>query len=56
MIDDDAPHWWPNTATVFSGEPPVDSYACPAKDQENYCGTCRACWDRNVRKVSYRKH
>lgn len=32
------------------------AYVCPAHDQGNRCGDCRACWDRRVRHVSYRKH
>lgn len=29
---------------------------CPAPKQDNKCGGCRACWDRNVQNVSYSKH
>lgn len=31
-------------------------YACPAKHQDNQCGSCRACWDSNVPHVSYPFH
>ena len=30
--------------------------ACPAPEQNNECGDCRACWDPSVPAVSYRKH
>lgn len=29
---------------------------CPASTQGNKCGDCRACWDRDVEVVNYRKH
>jgi hypothetical protein len=32
---------------------PRGSRICPAPEQENRCGNCRACWDRSVRIVSY---
>lgn len=41
-----------NTSTVDSGQ----GYRCPAPDQGNQCGDCRACWDRSVPNVDYRKH
>ena len=37
----------------------VDSkagYDCPAPTQENSCGDCRACWNRDVENVDYHKH
>lgn len=30
--------------------------ACPAHKQNNQCGKCRSCWDRNVSVVSYPIH
>lgn len=51
MVDGPAPAGFPNTSTVVtSGE------TCPAPKQGNECGACRACWDPNVKNVSYRKH
>lgn len=29
---------------------------CPAYKQEGVCGSCRACWDKNVAVVYYPKH
>jgi len=52
MIDQDAPASWPNTSTVVSGE----GRTCPAPDQNNECGSCRACWDPEVKNVAYGKH
>lgn len=30
--------------------------ACPAPNQNNNCGKCRACWDGRINWVVYRKH
>jgi len=29
---------------------------CPAPDQQNQCGACRACWNPTVQNVAYGKH
>ena len=52
MIDQEAAGSWPNTSTVVSGE----GRTCPAPDQNNECGNCRACWDPEVKNVAYGKH
>ena len=52
MIDQPAAGSWPNASTVVSGE----GRTCPAPDQNNECGNCRACWDPKVRNVAYGKH
>ena len=31
-------------------------HSCPAQSQGNQCGTCRACWSREVKHVTYPKH
>ena len=31
-------------------------HSCPAQSQGNKCGTCRACWSREVKHVTYPKH
>ena len=31
-------------------------HSCPAQSQGNKCGTCRACWSRKVKHVTYPKH
>lgn len=33
-----------------------NAYQCPARLQDNSCGDCRACWDRDVRHVNYHLH
>ena len=42
---------WPWTSTVST-----TTKTCPAKDQGNECGDCRACWSREVPNVTYPKH
>jgi hypothetical protein len=42
---------WTHWSTV------VDSGGdCPASKQGNQCGSCRRCWDRKVKHVTYPKH
>ena len=51
MIDQPAAESWPHTSTVVT-----TGRTCPAPDQNNTCGDCRACWDPNVKNVAYGKH
>ena len=51
MIDQAPVSFWPWTSTVGS-----KTRTCPAPDQGNSCGSCRACWDRDVKNVEYGKH
>ena len=56
-IDQRPPSKWVHTATVHWHQPaPKGSHVCPAPQQGNKCGTCRACWDKDVTNVSYKKH
>jgi hypothetical protein len=32
------------------------AFTCPASNQGNECGDCRACWDRSVKNVTYKIH
>ena len=52
MIDSGPVKFWPWTSTVTS----QDGRTCPAPEQGNSCGSCRACWDRSVPNVCYGKH
>jgi len=50
---------WPWASTVYSHDAPIygaTSLKCPALNQGNSCGTCRACWDRKISNVTYPKH
>ena len=51
MIDQGPVKSWANTSTVST-----KSRSCPAPDNNNECGSCRACWDPNVKNIEYGKH
>jgi hypothetical protein len=51
MVDQPAAESWPHTSTVVTS-----GRTCPAPDQDNACGDCRACWDPNVKNVAYGQH
>ena len=44
---------WPYTSGVSSDKKLA---TCPAPSQGGKCGSCRACWDRSVARVTYGKH
>ena len=52
MVDQAPVKFWPWTSTVTSGQ----DASCPAPKQNNQCGSCRQCWTRSVKNVSYGKH
>jgi hypothetical protein len=43
------------TSTVHHKQKAI-GHDCPSRFQENKCNSCRACWDRNIKNVSYHKH
>jgi len=45
--------WWPYTSGVTTKR---GAATCPAPQQGNQCQSCRACWDRGVKRVIYGKH
>lgn len=47
---------FPQSSIRSQGPAPAGAYQCPAPQQGNSCGECRACWSPDVRWVSYRKH
>ncbi len=56
MVDGPATSQWPHTSGVHSGSKPSSGRTCPAPQQGNKCGDCRACWSTKVDHVSYHKH
>jgi hypothetical protein len=42
---------WPWTSTVST-----QGKTCPAPDQGGKCKSCRQCWDRSIKNVTYAKH
>jgi len=51
MVDMEPAGSWPNTSTVVTS-----GRTCPAPDQGNACGSCRACWDPSIKNIAYGKH
>ena len=45
---------WPHWSTVVTV--PRAGHVCPAPEQGNNCGSCRACWARDVHEVQYKIH
>lgn len=54
-IDGNATITHPHTSTVHDKAPAIGR-RCPAPDQDNACGDCRACWSFDVANVSYHLH
>ena len=52
MIDGKPSLAFKNTSTVHKNNKAI-GFECKAR---NACGPCRACWDKKVENVSYRKH
>jgi hypothetical protein len=52
----DAPRNAEHTSTVHRKGAAVVGHACPARTQGNECGSCRACWSKDVANVSYPLH
>ena len=42
---------WPNSSMVVE-----TGATCPAPSQGGKCGSCRQCWDSNIKNISYGKH
>jgi len=55
MIDDKPSKTASHTSTVHNQSDPI-GHECPAPKQDGECGDCRACWDTNVKNVSYKEH
>jgi len=45
---------WDHWSTVVTT--PRAGHICPAPEQGNECGSCRACWSKDVHEVQYRIH
>ena len=53
-IDGQPPKFWKWTSTVHTKNP--IGHECPAYKQDGECGSCRSCWSRSVKQVSYKEH
>ena len=56
IIDGKSSRSWWYTSSVFKDDTKGYGHICPAKQQDNKCGNCRACWDKSVSHVSYHLH
>jgi hypothetical protein len=57
MVDGNAPDEIAKSlGLVVSGVSQEKGFTCPASNQLNKCGDCRACWNKNVYSVNYKKH
>ncbi len=45
---------WSHWSTVVTK--PRAGHVCPAPEQGNSCGSCRACWSKDVYEVQYKIH
>ena len=45
---------WSHWSTVVTK--PRAGHVCPAPEQGNNCGSCRACWNKDVKEVQYKIH
>jgi len=44
------------TKEFTNSELPDGAYLCPSSEQDGECKLCRACWDKNVPIIIYKKH
>ena len=54
-VDSPPPKFWKWTSGVHKDKPAVGR-ECPAPKQNGECGSCRACWSRSIKQVSYKEH
>ena len=54
-VDSQPPSFWKWTSGVHKDKKPIGR-ECPAYKQDGECGSCRACWNRNIKQVSYKEH
>ena len=51
MIDQAPVKFWPHTSTVVKA-----GKTCPAQENNNQCGSCRRCWNKEINNVAYPLH
>ena len=56
MVDKEGPKSLAAKIGVTISEVRKIGFTCPASLQDNFCGTCRACWNRQEFNVVYKKH
>ncbi len=56
MIDGPAPTKIARELGVKTSGVKANGFTCPASTQGNVCADCRACWDKRVSNINYKKH
>jgi hypothetical protein len=56
MIDGQPPVALANRLGLTTSGVSTTGFTCPSSNQGNKCLSCRACWDKNVNNVNYKKH
>ena len=54
-VDSKPPTFWKWTSGVHKDKKAIGR-ECPAYKQDGECGSCRSCWSREVKQVSYKEH
>ena len=54
-VDSSPPKFWKWTSGVHKDKKAVGQ-ECPAYKQDGECKSCRTCWSRKVKQVSYKEH
>ena len=54
-VDSPPPKFWQWTSGVHKDKSAI-GHECPAYKQDGECGSCRSCWSRSVKQVSYKEH
>ena len=54
-VDSPPPKFWKWTSGVHKDKKAIGQ-ECPAYKQDGECKSCRACWSRKVKQVSYKEH
>ena len=55
MIDGNPPKSWEYSSTVHKKTEPI-GFLCKAKDQGGKCLDCTACWNKDIKNISYMQH
>ena len=45
-----------NTSSLFKKIKPINSKICYSYKRNNQCGSCRACWNKNISNIAYKSH
>lgn len=56
MVDGPAPESLAKRLGIQVSGASESAFTCPASQQGNKCGDCRACWDRNTFNITYKTH